>query len=213
MTDFFIEHAWTESALDSIYVLYPNKHDRKTSLKRIAEALDRICNGEIDGEMWSMKDAIACLRQKTEEARVAFYGREKKWIPHSTTFYHQRRYLRANADPEELPVQLDASVNILASYPTSPGQPVIRSDVKAWLPALKAIDKALKVMPFLELHKRVKLYRDCVAEWSKEDQRFIPNAKRWFDEHRFNQDESQWRRNATPVYQDERDQIRRILNS
>lgn len=204
---------WTQAALMSVYVIYPNKKDRKTSLTRIEEALNRICEGEIDGKPRTQAEALAFLRQKTEEARVAFYGREKKWIPHSTTWMNQSRYLRPNAEPEDLPTQLEACINVLASYPMQPTQTAIRAEIKAFLPALKAIDKVLKTVAFLDLHKRVKLYRECVAEWPKDDLKYVPNPKRWFDEQRFSQDDSQWRRKTTPTYENERDQIRRVLNA
>jgi len=204
---------WTQAALMSVYVIYPNKQDRKTSLKRIEEALNRICDGEIDGKPRTQEEALLFLRQKTEEARVAFYGREKKWIPHSTTWFNQSRYLRPDAPPEDLPTQLEACINILACYPKQPYQTAIRADVKAFLPALKAIDKALKTIPFLDLMRRVKSYRECVSEWSKEDLKYVPNPARWFAEHRFNQEESQWRRSSTPGYQHERDQIVRVLKA
>jgi hypothetical protein len=196
----------------SVYVIYPNKQDRKTSLKRIEEALNRICDGEIDGKPRTQPEALDFLRKKTEEARVAFYGREKKWIPHSTTFYRQARYLRPDAPPEDLPTQLEACINVLACYPMQPTQTAIRAEIKAFLPALKAIDKVLKTIPLLDLMKRVRLYKECVADWAKDDLKYVPNPTRFFSERRYEQDDSQWRRKSTPTYEDERNQIRRVLN-
>jgi hypothetical protein len=195
----------------SVYVIYPNKQDRKTSLKRIEEALNRICEGEIDGSPRTPEEALKFLREKTEEARVAFYGREKKWIPHSTTFFFQSRYLRTNAAPEDLPSQLEAAITILSSYPTAPSQIKIRADVKAFAPALKAIDKALNSISMVDLTKRVKLYRDAVSAWPKEDWRYIPNPAKWFAESRFLQDEQLWQKKLLGNWQAEREQIARLV--
>jgi hypothetical protein len=50
MTDLFeAPPTYPESVLLSIYNAYPRRTGRPAALKRIAEALDRICQGEIDG--------------------------------------------------------------------------------------------------------------------------------------------------------------------
>jgi hypothetical protein len=204
---------WTHAALMSIYVLYPNKQDRFTSLKRIREALDRICDGEIDNKPRTQQQAIDFLRKKTEEARKAFIGREKKWVPHSATFYNQSKYLMPRVTNDEvLPAQLEACVAILAAYPKTPGQPTIRANIQSFLPALSAIDAALKNISVEDLLKRVKLYRSCVDEWPKEELRYVPNPAKWFTESRWNQDESLWRRQyQAPAYANEREQIARLI--
>ena len=146
MTDLFTKsREWTHAAQMSIYVLYPNKQDRITSLKRIREALDRICDGEIDNKPRTQPQAVDFLRKKTEEARKAFIGREKKWVPHSTTYFRQSRYLRPAIEEGELPAQLEACITILSAYPKTPGQPAIRANVQSFLPALAAIDVALRI--------------------------------------------------------------------
>ena len=215
MSELFPENTydWPYVTLQSIYVLYPNKQDRRKSIQRIREALIRICEGEIDGKPRTMQESVDFLRQKTHEACTAFYGREKKWIPHSTTWFNQSKYLTPNAPPEELPNQLEACVNVLSVYPGQPNQKSIRSDVKAFLPTLKSIDKALESIPLLDLMKRVKLFRDCVLEWPKEELRYVPAARRWFEEQRWNQPEELWRRNTGSGYEDERSQLGRILGN
>ena len=213
MTTLIPSRHWTPAALMSVYVAYPNKQDRKTSLKRIEEALNRICDGEIDGQPRTQQQALEWLRQKTEEARVGYYGRERKWIPHSTTWYNQSRYLRPEIKDETLPEQLEACINILSCYPKMPGQPAIRANIQSFLPALHSIDRALRTVPMAELTARTKLYRKCVEEWPREELKYVPGAKRWYDESRWQQDESLWQRKPVGGYQDERSQIARILGS
>ena len=205
---------WPNPTLMSIYVVYPNKQNRGKSLERIREALNRICAGEIDGKPRTQEEAVAFLRERTEEARRFFYGREKHWVPHSTTWFHQSRYLRPHVEGGEVPENLEACVQILAAYPTTPGVPTVRANVNSFLPALRAIDAILKseTISFEDLLRRVKLYRDCVSEWPKDDLKYIPNPRRWFDEHRFEQSEDQWRRKPSIAnYQSERNQVLRLV--
>lgn len=203
---------WVPSALKSIYVLYPNKQNRKMSYQRIEEALNRIAEGEIDGLPRTQKEAIEFLRGRTEEARHAYLSRERKWVPHSTTWYNQSKYLSPpGAKQEELPAQLEACVRILSFYPTTPSEVTIRGNVSAFLPALHAIDQALLIIDLQELQRRTRHYRDCVEQWGTEDKRYIPAAKRWFGERKFEQDPKLWERKSGNNPDAERDQVRRVL--
>jgi len=209
---------YPDSVLLSIYNAYPRKCNRKEALKRISEALDRICAGEIDGQPRSQPEAIAFLREKTDAARREMFGREEKWIPHATTFYHGSRYLRS-APKLELPPRLDACVGILSLYPKSSPANTIWDNIEAYLPALAAIDKALERMERTahplncerSLKSRTEIYAMAVKQWPVADLQFVPAAKRWFDEERFNHNEQSWQRQCNDGFQAERDQISRLV--
>ena len=222
MTSLFPSPDWPEVILESIYALYPNRQDRKTSLKRIAEALTRICDGEIDGNPRMATEAIEWLRNRTNDARVAMNGKEKKWIPHSATWFNQRRYLRPKVVfGDSLPEDLEACINILALYPKMPSQAVIRGNVESFILAITAISKALSIinpdhlLAYDELSRRVRLYAIAVQQWPQDQLQYVPNPKRFFDERRWEQDEALWKRNilASPAWEAEREQIFRILES
>lgn len=201
---------WPAAALDSIYKLYPRKENRKAAIQRITEALDRIVSGEIDGAPRTQQQAIEYLRMKTEEARQEFAGREQKWIPHPTTFYNGRKYLRMKT-PERLPENLVICIDILSCYPLMPEGQKIGSHVSAFLPALLAIEKAIRDIGAEPLLKRVCLYAHCVSAWPKEDLQFVPSAKRWMEERRYEQPEQCWtRRPINGHYESGRDQLRRL---
>jgi hypothetical protein len=177
--------------------------------------------GEIDGAPRTQAEAIEFLRMKTEEARQMMAGREQNWIPHPTTYYHQSRYLRPQIDRiPEMPKRLISCVNILAKYPTSPKIEVIRQNLNAFLPAFVAIDKALERMeghqPPLNcarrLESRTELYAMAVREWPKEDLKFVPNAAKWFEECRYDQPEQSWQRKPVNGFEQERQQIQRLVN-
>jgi hypothetical protein len=222
MTDalFPLTPTYPESVLLSIYQAYPRKCNRKEALKRIREALDRICAGEIDGDKRSVQEAITFLRGKTDEARQMMAGREESWIPHATTYYHQSRYLRAQIDRiPEMPARLANCINILAKYPKMPRRVDIERNVNAFMPALAAIDKALERMEQHQhpincarrLESRTELYAMAVKQWPVEDLQFVPNPKRFYDEDRFNHDEATWNRQPANGFGQEREQLKRLL--
>jgi hypothetical protein len=229
MTDLFAPPPdYPEPLLISIYKAYPRPTGRPAALKRIREALDRICAGEIDGAPRTQVEAIDFLRTKTEEARVQMGAREKKFIPHVTTWLHQRRYLRVTlAQAAEMPKRLKACVRILALYPKMPGINVLTDRVEAFLPALNAINKALESMEENPLRvgyskeeanaeaylmDRTALYRDSVSTWSPEELQFVPNPKRWYEEMRYEQDPAIWQRRAVNGFEQERQQLQRLVN-
>ncbi len=215
-----------ESVLLSIYNAYPRRTGRPAALKRIREALDRICGGEIDGAPRTQAEAIEFLRTKVEEARVRMGAREQKFIPHMATWLHQRRYLRVTlAQAAEMPKRLKTCVRILALYPKMPGINVLSDRVAAFVPALNAIDKALERMeenPLrvgpvrpeeraeVYLSERTALYRDAVSTWPAEDLQFVPRPEKWYSECRYEQPEESWKKKTIVNYETERNQILRI---
>jgi len=219
---------WPEPLLLSIYALYPRKTGRPAAFKRITEALDRICAGEIDGSPRTPAEAIEFLRGKVDEARVQMGGREQKFIPHMTTWLHQRRYLRVTlAQAAEMPKRLKACVRVLANYPKMPGLNVLSDRVEAFLPALKAIDKALERIEENPLKAgyskqeagaeayltaRTALYRDAVSTWPVNELQFVPAPARFYDELRYDHDEAAWGRRFLNGYQAEREQLQRLVN-
>jgi len=224
----FDDHTPTypESVLLSIYQAYPRKCNRKEALKRIREALDRICAGEIDGDKRSVQEAITFLRGKVDGARVEMGGREAKFIPHMTTWAHQSRYLRSAA-AVELPARMSACIRILACYPKMPEARVIAGQVQTFLPALAAIDKALErtekdMEPWhtyrlaynadLRLTTQVQLYAKAVGQWPIEDLQFVPSPKKWFDEARYEHNPESWVRQPANGYDQERQQLERVIN-
>ena len=213
MTDslFPTETTWPAAVLESIYKIYPRKDSKKQAMQRIAEALHRICTGEIDGEPRTQADAVTYLRQKTEEARTLLYGKETRFIPYPSTYFHQSRYLRPMTAPTEVPPEVEAAIRILAQYPNSRPERVIRADIKPFLAALAAISKALDTNTEVYLMGRVMEYADAVSTWQAEDRRYIPSVVRWFGEQRFTQDGRLWQRNANGGFQAERDQLRRVV--
>lgn len=223
MTDtlFFLPD-YPDSALDSIYALYPRKASKKDAVKRIREALDRICGGEIDGNPRTSAEAIQYLRERTEVARKRMIGREAKFIPHATTWYHQRRYLRPYTTIEELPKRVQECMRILSEYPKMPSILAIERGVESFLPALNAIDREIDLICAVQgisvikatelLLTRTQKYAKAVSQWPESELQFVPNPKRFYEERRHEQPEQLWqRRNISNGYSDERQQINRIL--
>jgi len=229
MTDLFTEPAdYPETVLVPIYNAYPRRTGRPQALRRIREALNRICMGEIDGAPRTQAEAIDFLRTKTEEARVQMGAREQKFIPHMTTWLHQRRYLRVTlAQAAAMPKRLKACVRILALYPKMPGINVLSDRVAAFVPALNAIDKALERMeenPLrvgyakqeanaeVYLSERVAAYRDAVSTWPVDEMQYVPAPAKFFDEARYEHDEATWARKPVNGSEQERSQLQRLVN-
>ena len=222
MTDLFTEPAdYPESTLVSIYNAYPRRTGRPQALKRIREALNRICIGEIDGAPRTQAEAIEFLRMKTEEARVQMGAREQKFIPLMATWAHGRRYLRPElATVVELPSRMEACVEILAAYPTKPVANIIGSNPQIFMHALAAIDRALARMESIappanaarRLKSRTEIYAMAVREWPVEELQYVPNPKRWYEEVRYEQPESSWQRKPVNSFSQERQQLSRLLN-
>lgn len=202
---------WPDSLLESIYQIYPRHESRKQAIGRIREALNRICDGEIDGQPRTQEQAAEYLRQKTAEARSAMFGRDQKFIPHPTSYYHGRKYLRPELSTEALPPQLDAAIRVLGWYPGIQSAKV-KQDLRPFLPGLCAISKCLETHDEEYLTERTKKYAAAVATWPAEELRFVPNSSRWFSEGRFAQNEKTWYR-KTGNFEEERSQIVRVLNS
>jgi hypothetical protein len=193
---------------------------RAEALRRIREALTRICEGEVNATFWTPSQAIEFLREKIELHRRQMAGRMPKHIPHMATWLHQRRYLRPVTE-ELMPARLVACVWILACYPNMPNVDNIRSAVENFLPALRAIDKALEQMEqrgipaencARRLESRTKIYAMAVKEWPVEDLRFVPNPAKWFSEAQYDRPEETWRRQPANGFSQEREQLKRLLN-
>ena len=228
MTDLFdAPPTYPEPVLISIYNQYPRKDGRPAALKRINEALDRICQGEIDGQPRTTTEAIEFLRLKVEDARRLMGARQKKFIPLMATWLHQSRYLRPElAQAVERPRRMEACIAILSEYPLIIDAKQIVELLPAHLPALNAIDKALEVMEgrllgFTQddkaihaarrLRSRTELYAMAVKQWPVEDLKYVPSPLRWYSESRFNQDEAAWSRQPNHNFSAERDQLKRLL--
>jgi hypothetical protein len=204
---------WPEPVLESLYKAYPRKGDKKRCMSELIAALERICAGEIDGTGRNEREAIEYLRRQICAANAQMGSREKKFIPLLTTWLHQSRYLRS-AMPVELAEISMRAIAILALYPKMPSQEVIAKNAAAYFPAIVAIEQCLAHQPASYdeyLAERVALYSFWVSQWPKEDLQYVPGPARWFNERRFEQDESQWRRTRGQSWQDDRDQVRRVL--
>jgi hypothetical protein len=222
MSDLFREPpTYPDSVLLSIYNAYPRRTGRPAALKRINEALNRICQGEIDGSPRTQAEAIEFLREKTEEARQQMAGREQNWIPHPSTYYHQSRYLRPKIDQAlKKPHRLSACIIILAKYPTGPSRAKIEGDIHFFMPALIAIDKALESMEQHQppnncarrLESRTELYAMAVKQWPVEDLKFVPNPTRWFSEEKYEQPAESWRRQPAYDHVQGREQLGRVFD-
>jgi hypothetical protein len=213
---------YPEAVLLSIYNQYPRKDGRPAALKRINEALDRICQGEIDGAPRTQIEAIEFLRLKVEEARRLMGARQKKFIPLMATWLNGRRYLRPElAQVVERPKRMVECVMILSAYPTMPVAKAIMENIEVFLPALAAVDKALErkedEMPHVwpekivcRLRGRTELYAMAVKQWPVEDLKYVPNPVKWFSEARYEQPESSWQRKPANGFEQERQQLRNI---
>lgn len=115
-------------------------------------------------------------------------------------------------------------MEILLEYPTMLA--VKHVDPEVYAPALNAIDKALEIMEYRvasrilahkQLHaarrlkSRTELYAMAVKQWPVEDLKFVPNPVKWYSECRFDQPEESWQRQKINGFQEERNQVRRLL--
>lgn len=211
---------WPQVALDSIYKLYPRPENRKAAIKRIGEALDRISKGEIDGAPRTQQEAILYLRERTEAARQEFAGREKRFIPHPTTWFHGSRYLRPKVK-EEPPKNLRLCIAILAAYPMTPAEEQIAKDAAPFMPTLRAIEKALddagaESNGFEWLMQRTVMFDLAVKEWPVDELRYVPSALNWFARRSYEQPDWYWKRRPYKNYgnyEADREQVRRVLDS
>ena len=223
MTDqlFPTSEVWPESTVESVYKLYPRKDAKPEAIRRIREALDRICNGEIDSAPRTKEQAVAYLRQRVDDCRQQFACREKKMIPMMSTWLNQSRYLRKPSDQNLCkswtPARTKNALDILRAYPKQSA--VGYEDLDAIAPMLAAIDKCLVDLDhkygdsaWTYLMGRVETYAKCVATWPQADLQFVPNALRWFNERRYVQDEKYWQRTGNG-YSAEREQVQRIIST
>jgi hypothetical protein len=212
-----------QSAVESIRTLYPRKVAKGKELERIREALDRICEGEIDGRPRTPEEAVLYLRRQVEIVRGPFLARTEKYIPHLTTFMHQSRYLivKPNAPIATLEEKnkLEDAYEILSKYP---GIRITPTTMDVHLTLLQLIDSQIKTaqtkrpdLPREKLVewfvKRVGYFAYCVSNWPEGERQFVPSAKRFFEEERWANEPATWIRTAKAGYESEREQTRRIL--
>jgi hypothetical protein len=101
-------------------------------------------------------------------------------------------------DPDELllpnsQTRKEQAEEIYKLYPRRVGKPA----------AMRAIQRALKGIPFVELKRRV---AQLAVMWDNADKNFIANPATWFNQERFNDDPSTWmprkqpERNGPPLF-------------
>ena len=203
---------WPDVVCESIRKPYPHPRDKKTEMAAVRRTLDRLCAGELDGEPMAPQAAIAFLREKVEGAAELFYGREKKFVPHLTTYLNQSRYLKT--ETTELPQNLEEAMSILKLYP---GISVHDVDVQSHLPVLKVIDAHIEYYKATHgaaaasfIRQRVFRFAECVAKWSEQEYQYIPNPMKFFGERRYEWPDSRYSRKAPTGYEAERQQIHRV---
>lgn len=206
---------WPEAAVESIRKIYPTRKSRAAEQERIRQALDRIVGGEIDGKPRTPEQAIAFLREKVTEARATLSLRERKYIPHLTTWLHQSRYLRTL--PEAVPANLEEAITILQCYPGIASTDWDAKKVEAHMAALRLIDEHIRYLTPTHgqaaasyLRTRVIRYAECVARWPSQDLQYVPGVMKWFGEQRYGQHERHWDRTPANGYASEREQLQRL---
>jgi hypothetical protein len=215
-----MDNLWPEVALLAIYKIYPRKIAKPRALNEIRHALNRICQGEIDGGEWTQEDALEYLRERTQEAQAAFSGREPRFIPHPATYYHQSRYLSSTPRQADGVTRLEDCIAILQLHPRFVGrEDAIKKRIDYYMPAVMAVELALNSLESTHgkigakeyLAKRTSLYASYVADWPDEERRYISGMENFYRKRVFEQDERCWIKTKRPDYNDERNQIQRIL--
>lgn len=198
------------AAVDSIRRSYIFLRKRRDEESTIRKALARLVQGET-GKAMTDEDAISFLRSRIVEARQSFAGREKRYVPHLTTYLNGRRYLAVEQLPP--PENLEEAISILGAYPT-----ISHVDVDAYMPVLRVIAAHVDYLSATHgtaaasyIRTRTYRYAECVAKWPAEEIQFVPNPLKWFNERRYEQHEKWWTRTAANGFQSERDQLLRIV--
>ena len=96
--------------------------------------------------------------------------------------------LPTTKDPRPKKSFLAEAEAIYAAYPLK----------KARGPAIKAIEKALKVKPFSELLEAVQAYGAAVSRWDDREKTYIPHPASWFNAERWSDDRSTWESKSKP---------------
>lgn len=210
---FIVQETWPEVAVEAIYKPYPRKMGKKRALESIRKALDRIALGEIDGKPRTREEAIAFLRQAADEAHRMMYGRLSQHIPHPSTFFNGSRYLRTAI--HDIPESLDECISILSAYPNVHVDAI---NVDSHMPVLRIISDCIEgLVPThgsaAASYIRQRVYRiaELVARWPSEEMQFLPGAKRFFEEKRYEWPDSRFQRKAANGFEAERSQLLRIV--
>lgn len=82
-------------------------------------------------------------------------------------------------------IELSDAEKIYAFYPRKVG----KKD------ALKAINRALKTIPFAALISRTEAYTEAVAKWPTEKHDFVPHPSTWFNRGSYDDDPETWKQN------------------
>lgn len=212
---FIISEMWPEVAVEAIYRPYPRKSAKGKALEAIRKALDRIASGEIDGKPRTAEEAITFLRNASDEARQMMYGRQSQHIPHPATYFNGRRYLRkAN---EEIPKALEDCISILNAYPSVSVDAI---NVDSHMPVLRIIGRCIECLHDTHgtaaasyIRQRVYRFTELTARWDPSEMQFIPGAKRFFEEKRYEWPDSRFTRKAASGFEAERSQLLRIVGS
>lgn len=205
-----VESAYPPAAVDSIRRSYLHLRKKGAEETAIRKALDRLVQSET-GKPMTPEDAIAFLRSRVFEARQAFAGREKMYVPHLTTYLNQRRYLVVAQLPP--PENLEDAVSILGCYPT-----ITAVDVDAHMGILRVIASHIDYLKPTHgsaaasyIRTRTLRFAEIVNRWPAEEMQFIPGADRFFKERRYEQDERHWVRTAKSGFESERQQLQRVI--
>lgn len=196
--------------LEALRKLFPYPRAKANEMKCLRATLERLTQGEADGKPMNPQEAIAYLREKMAAAGQALAGREKRYVPHLTTWLNGRRYLTPTLPP---PANLEEAIGILACYPT-----ITEVDVQAHMPVLRIIDENLRYLQATHgsaaasyMRTRTLRFAECVQRWPSGEMQFVPGADKFFKERRYAQDERFWNRNQANGFQSEREQLSRLL--
>jgi 5-methylcytosine-specific restriction endonuclease McrA len=85
------------------------------------------------------------------------------------------------------PPDLNLAESIYAAYPRKVAKPA----------ALRAINSALKTTSAADLLAKTTAYAEAVASWPDADAKFVPHPATWYNQQRYLDDPSEWRRGNT----------------
>jgi hypothetical protein len=89
----------TEKQVDQLYKLYPRKIAPFDAKKAIRKAVGRVMGGDADHPaLMSLEEALDFLAERTRLFADCVRGRDRKYVPHPTTWFHGDRYWD---DPKE----------------------------------------------------------------------------------------------------------------
>ncbi|MDX2108752.1 MAG: helix-turn-helix domain-containing protein [Verrucomicrobiota bacterium] len=63
--------------------------------------------------------------------------------------------------------------------------------------ALRAISRALQVVPYLSLKEATQAYAEAVSRWPESDRKYVPHCSSWMNAQRWTDDRKEWERVST----------------